>query len=65
MTGTGLNSFGTQTANYHVLTGTRGPAVLVELGYLTNRREAALLRDPSFQNRLAEALAEGISDYFG
>jgi N-acetylmuramoyl-L-alanine amidase len=65
MAGTGLNSFGTQTANYHVLTGTRGPAVLVELGYLTNRREAALLRDPSFQSRLAQAVAEGISDYFG
>ncbi len=64
MSGTGLNSFGTQTAGYHVLTGTRGPAVLVELGYLSNRREAALLRSSSFQNRLAEAVADGISDYF-
>jgi len=48
----------------HVLTGTRGPAVLVEMGYLSNRREAALLRSSSFQNRLAEAVANGISDYF-
>jgi len=64
MSGTGLNSFGTQTAGYHVLTGTRGPAVLVELGYLSNRREAALLRSSSFQNRLAQAVADGISDYF-
>ncbi len=64
MSGTGLNSFGTQTAGYHVLTGTRGPAVLVEMGYLSNRREAALLRSSSFQNRLAEAVADGISDYF-
>jgi len=64
MSGTGLNSFGTQTASYHVLTGTRGPAVLVEMGYLSNRREAALLRSSSFQNRLAEAVADGISDYF-
>ena len=64
MSGTGLNSFGVQTAGYHVLTGTRGPAVLVELGYLSNRREAALLRSSSFQNRLAEAVADGISDYF-
>ena len=64
MSGTGLNSFGVQTANYHVLTGTRGPAVLVEMGYLSNRREAALLRSSSFQNRLAQAVADGISDYF-
>ena len=64
MSGTGLNSFGVQTANYHVLTATRGPAVLVEMGYLSNRREAALLRSSSFQNRLAKAIAEGIIDYF-
>jgi len=64
MSGTGLNSFGVQTAGYHVLTGTRGPAVLVELGYLSNRREAALLRSSSFQSRLAKAVADGISDYF-
>jgi N-acetylmuramoyl-L-alanine amidase len=64
MARTGLNSFGTQTAGYHVLTGTRGPAVLVELGYLSNPREAALLRNPSFQNRLAQAVAAGISNYF-
>jgi N-acetylmuramoyl-L-alanine amidase len=64
MSGTGLNSFGVQTANYHVLTDTRGPAVLVEMGYLSNRSEAALLRSSSFQDRLARAVADGISDYF-
>ena len=64
MSSTGLNSFGVQTAGYHVLTGTRGPAVLVEMGYLSNRSEAALLRSSSFQNRLAQAIADGISDYF-
>jgi len=64
MSGTDLNSFGVQTANYHVLTGTCGPAVLVEMGYLTNRREAALLRSSSFQDRIAEAIADGICDYF-
>jgi len=64
MGGTGLNSFGVQTAGYHVLTGTRGPAVLVELGYLSNRTEAALLRTTSFQDRLAQAVADGICDYF-
>ena len=64
MSGTGLNSFGVDTANYHVLTETRGPAVLVELGYLSNRSEAALLRSASFQDRLAQAVADGICDHF-
>jgi len=64
MSQTGLASHGTQTAGYKVLVGTRGPAVLVEMGYLTNRREAAMLKDPYFQNRLAQAIANGILDYF-
>lgn len=64
MAGTGLNSFGTRTADYRVLVETRGPAVLVELGYLSNSQEAALLRSSSFQYRLAQAIADGISDYF-
>ncbi len=50
-------------ANYHVLVDTNGPAVLVEMGYLTNRSEAALLRDPYFQNRMAQAIADGITNY--
>lgn len=64
MSATGLNSFGTQTADYKVLIGTRGPAVLVEMGYLTNRPEAALLKDPAFQSRIAQAIATGITDHF-
>ncbi len=65
MSRTGLGSHGTQTKDYKVLIGTRGPAVLVEMGYLTNRTEAALLKDPYFQNRIAQAIADGILDYFG
>ena len=63
MSQTGLASHGTQTASYRVLTDTSGPAVLVEMGYLTNRSEAALLKDPYFQNRIAQAIADGILDY--
>jgi N-acetylmuramoyl-L-alanine amidase len=65
MSATGLASHGTRTANFRVLTNTRCPAVLVEMGYLTNRTEAALLKDPFFQSRLAKAIANGILDYFG
>jgi N-acetylmuramoyl-L-alanine amidase len=34
------------------------PAVLVETGFLTNRREAGLLHSPVYQQRVARALAE-------
>ena len=39
------------------------PAVLVEIGFITNPREEALLEDRAFQERVARALAEGIEDY--
>ena len=63
MARTGLSSRGVQRADFRVLVQTRGPAVLVELGYLSNAGEARLLRDGAFQNRLARALASGISDF--
>jgi N-acetylmuramoyl-L-alanine amidase len=65
MAKTGLSSRGTQKADFHVLVHTRGPALLVELGLLSNYAEARLLRDSSFQNRLAQAIANGITEFLG
>ena len=59
---TGLQSRGVRRADYRVLVTTRGPAVLIELGYLSNFREAQKLQDSAFQNRLAVAIAAGIAD---
>jgi len=39
------------------------PAVLVELGYLSNGREAARLASASYRQLVAEAIANGIVDY--
>ncbi|MFB3891923.1 MAG: N-acetylmuramoyl-L-alanine amidase [Phycisphaerae bacterium] len=44
-----------------VLSATRIPAVLIELGFLSNPREAARLCDPAWQHRMADAIAEGIA----
>jgi len=63
MAKTGLDNQGIRQADYKVLIYTEGPAVLVELGYLSNYQEAGLLRDSTFQDRLAEAIAEGIIDF--
>lgn len=38
------------------------PCVLLECGYLTNAREASLLRSPAYLDRLASALAEAVRE---
>jgi len=60
---TGLESRGIQRADYRVLVHTTGPAVLIELGFVSNRSEAGLLRNSAFQERLAAAIASGIAEY--
>ncbi|MGI9111538.1 MAG: N-acetylmuramoyl-L-alanine amidase family protein [Gaiellaceae bacterium] len=39
------------------------PVVLVETGFLTNRREAALLRSAAYQRRIAQALARAVTSF--
>jgi N-acetylmuramoyl-L-alanine amidase len=45
--------------NLRVLENTRVPAVLIELGFITNGSECRLLLRPAYQQRLAAALADG------
>jgi N-acetylmuramoyl-L-alanine amidase len=42
----------------------RMPSVLMELGVLSYKPEAKDLADDAFQNRLAQAVADGLTDYF-
>ncbi len=56
------SSRGVKNASYRVLVGSRTPAVLIELGFLTNRAEAALLGSPGYQRSAAHAIALGICD---
>lgn len=46
-----------------VLNRTTGPAILVELGFLSNRTEALRLRSADYQAALASGVAQGIVDY--
>jgi N-acetylmuramoyl-L-alanine amidase len=61
MTATGLSSRGVREGDYVVLVNTSCPAVLVECGHLSNPREATLLYDGSFQDKIAAAIANGIA----
>lgn len=48
-----------------VLLGTKMPATLVELGFLTNKKEADLLSKKNYQFKLAHGIAHGILSYLG
>jgi N-acetylmuramoyl-L-alanine amidase len=40
------------------------PSVLIETGYLSNPTEAEKLANPSYQQNLADAIVEGVKEYF-
>jgi len=54
-----------RSAKFHVLNNFRTdmPAVLVEIGYLSNRGEEAKIKNPSYRQRMAEAVKRGILEY--
>jgi N-acetylmuramoyl-L-alanine amidase len=49
--------------NLLVLRETKGPAVLVEIGYMTNARELQRMASAAYQKRIAAAVAEGVIDF--
>ena len=55
---------GVKQAGFAVLVGAVMPSVLVELGFISNRVEEGMLRDPRHQEVLARQLAEGVQDFF-
>jgi N-acetylmuramoyl-L-alanine amidase len=61
----GIWNYGTEPHRkpYQVLIHSRRPAVLLEVGFLTNASEAARLRQGSYQHKLADSVAEGVADF--
>lgn len=49
--------------NLFVLTGNRAPASLVEIGYLTNKARAALLKTSTYQDKVASSLSRALVAY--
>lgn len=54
---------GVKGARFVVLKGAVMPAILIEIGFLTNRREEANLKSTSFRQRIAEAIARSVLAY--
>jgi len=61
----GLENWGVKRAPFIVLASTDMPAVLAEVGCISNEKEAALLRAPEYRQKIAAALFEGIRAYAG
>ncbi len=50
--------------DHYVLNHTDMPGVTVEIGFLSNPREARLLGDPAYQQRVAYAIYAGLAQWF-
>ncbi len=66
MRGDGINLLeNTQrSAGFAVLKAPDIPSVLIELGFMTNARESAMLMSPAYRQKVADALVSGIDSYF-
>lgn len=54
---------GVRVANFHMLRETDMPAILVEIGFISNLEEETALDDPEFRFTIARAISDGIDDY--
>ncbi len=60
---TGARDRGVRSARFYVVRHTTMPAILLETGFVTNPQEAANLSDPTYQERLAQGIAQGIDQF--
>lgn len=63
--GTGFKDNGIRSKSLHVTRETTMPAVLLEVGYLTNQGNEAGMYDSQLQDRLAREIVAGIKEYLG
>lgn len=61
---TGAKNNGVQRNTFAVLRETTAPAVLVELGYMSNKEEFSRIRTKSYQEKLANGIVSGINRYY-
>ena len=54
---------GVKQAGFYVLGGAAMPAILVEIGFVTNPREEKRLREAKYRDEIARAIYSGIAEY--
>ena len=60
----GVKDGGVREGPFWVLVGAQMPAVLVEVGFITNPKEAKRLVNNTYRKRMAMGIADGIERYF-
>lgn len=60
----GIRDIGVKHGNFLVIRQTSMPSALVELGFLSNSREEALMRTNEFRQHSADAIVRGLKNYF-
>ena len=60
----GLNNRGVKAARFYVMTHSKCPSSLIELGFITNPREEKLLASSDYQQKLAQAITNAVNRYF-
>jgi hypothetical protein len=61
----GLTDRGVRERSFHVVRNTTMPAVLVEGGFLSSTVDVALLAQPDFRQKMAEAIGGAVYQYAG
>lgn len=61
---TGATDRKVKSRKFLVIRKTNMPAVLLELGFMTNKEEVAQLADPNYQKILSQAIARSVDEYF-
>ncbi|GAB3792653.1 N-acetylmuramoyl-L-alanine amidase [Virgibacillus kimchii] len=58
-----LYNRGVMQGNYRVLRHNPAPSVILELGFMSNPNDLAVIQTEDYQRRVAEAVADGLKDY--
>jgi N-acetylmuramoyl-L-alanine amidase len=53
-----------RSASFKVLRQTQTPSVLIELGYMSNKQDQALMTAPAWQRKVAASIAEAVDEFF-
>lgn len=59
-----LRDRGVKFGNFHVIRENKGPAVLLELGFLSNRTEELTIASSMYHERAAQGIYNGLTQYF-
>ena len=59
----GIKNKGVKQAMFYVLWRATMPSVLLETGFISNRKEERRLRNPRYISRMADAIADGVTGY--